>query len=158
MNKSIIKNLLIVFTLTLTSCSYEPVFLKKDYGFELNKIDLLGEKDVNRIIDDRLKLIKKSKDNKKNSFDLKINSNKQKNIISKNSQGDPLKFELVLLTSFEIIKDNKILLNREIEKKYIYNNVSDKFKLEQNEKIIINNLAEKISEVIISLILNINDS
>ena len=62
------------------------------------------------------------------------------------------------MTSFEIIKDNKILLNREIEKKYIYNNVSDKFKLEQNEKIIINNLAEKISEVIISLILNINDS
>ena len=115
MNKSIIKNLLIVFTIILTSCSYEPVFLKKDYGFELNTIDLLGEKDVNRIIDDRLKLIKKSKDNKKNSFDLKINSNKQKNIISKNSQGDPLKFELVLLTSFEIIKIIK-LLNREIEK------------------------------------------
>ena len=43
MNKSIIKNLLIVFTIILTSCSYEPVFLK-DYGFELNTIDLLEKR------------------------------------------------------------------------------------------------------------------
>ena len=49
-------------------------------------------------------------------------------------------------------------LNRKIIKQYSYDNDTDKFKLEQNEKIIINNLAEKISEVIISLILNINDS
>ena len=158
MNKSIIKNLLIVFTIILTSCSYEPVFLKKDYGFELNTIDLLGEKDVNRIIDDRLKLIKKSKDNKKNSFDLKINSNKQKNIISKNSQGDPLKFEINILVDYKILENGQIILEREIEKNNIYNNKSDKFELSQNEKNITTNLSEKISDNIISSIINLNDN
>ena len=54
MNKSIIKNLLIVFTLTLTSCSYEPVFLKKDYGFELQQ--LLSESLVSDGITDVFKV------------------------------------------------------------------------------------------------------
>ena len=65
---------------------------------------------------------------------------------------------MVISTEFEIFKNDEILLKRNIEKAYIYNNEADKFKLEQNEKIIIDNLSEKISEVIISLILNINDS
>ena len=73
MNKSIIKNLLIVFTLTLTSCTYEPVFLKKDYGFELNTIDLLGEKDVNRIIENQLNLFK-SVENEDQKFKPKANN------------------------------------------------------------------------------------
>ena len=158
MNKKIIKNIFIILIFTLTSCSYEPVFLKKDYGFEINKINLSGEKDINRTINQRLQLISKSKIEKKNSFDLKIVSKKLKKIISKDTQGDPSKFELVIFTDFEIIEDDKILLKRNIEKSYIYNNTTDKFKLEQNEKIIIDNLSEKISEVIISLILNINDS
>ena len=158
MNKKIFNKLFIIFMLTLTSCSYEPVFLKKDYGFDLNTINLTGEKDINRIIDQRLRFVNKSKTEKENSFDLNIYSKKIKKIISKDGQGDPSKFELVILTDFEILKNNKILLERNIEKTYIYNNVADKFKLEQNEKIIIENLSEKISEVIISLILNINDS
>ena len=158
MNKKILKNIFIVLIISLTSCSYEPVFLKKNYGFELNKIILSGDKDVNRIIDQRLNLINKSKTEKKNTFDLNINSSKLKKIISKDSQGDPSKFELVISTEFEIFKNDEILLKRNIEKAYIYNNEADKFKLEQNEKIIIDNLSEKISEVIISLILNINDS
>ena len=158
MNKKILKNIFIVLIISLTSCSYEPVFLKKNYGFELNEIILSGDKDVNRIIDQRLNLINKSKTEKKNTFDLNINSSKLKKIISKDSQGDPSKFELVISTEFEIFKNDEILLKRNIEKAYIYNNEADKFKLEQNEKIIIDNLSEKISEVIISLILNINDS
>ena len=158
MNNKIIKKIFIVIIFSLSACSYEPIFLKKDYGFELNKISLIGDKDVNRTIGQRLKLISKSKTEKKNSFDLNINSTKLKKIISKDAQGDPSKFELVISSEFQIFKDNKVLLKRNIEKTFIYNNVADKFKLEQNEKIIIDNLSEKISEVIISLILNINDS
>ena len=158
MNKKKLNIFFIIIISILTSCSYEPVFVEKDYGFDLNAINLTGEKDINRIINQKLRFINKTNTEKKNSFDLNIYSKKIKKIISKDGQGDPSKFELVIITDFEILKNNKILLERNIEKTYVYNNVADKFKLEQNEKIIIENLSEKISEVIISLILNINDS
>ena len=52
----------------------------------------------------------------------------------------------------------KLLLKKKIIKNNIYNNDVDKFKLEQNEKIILENLAEKISETIISSIINLDDN
>ena len=45
-----------------------------------------------------------------------------------------------------------------IQKSNIYDNESDKFKLEQNERIILENLAEKISDIIITSIINLNDN
>ena len=101
-------------------------------------------------------IVKLFENRKKFMSDVSIKS--QKKIISKDSRGDPLKFELIILTDLEVFDNNKLILNREIEKSYIYNNVSDKFKLEEDERIISENLSEKTSETIISLILNLNDN
>ncbi len=158
MNKKISKNIFIIFILLLSSCSYEPIFSNKDYGFSLNEIKFVGDKEVNRNIKNRLSFIKKKMNQTDESFDLSIETVKEKKIISKDSRGDPLKFELIILTDLEVFDNNKLILNREIEKSYIYNNVSDKFKLEEDEKIISENLSEKTSETIISLILNLNDN
>ena len=57
-----------------------------------------------------------------------------------------------------MISDGKILLNNKIEKNNIYNNDSDQFKLEQTEEIILENLSESISGIIISSIINLNDN
>ena len=54
--------------------------------------------------------------------------------------------------------NDNLLLVKTITKNNIYNNVVDKFKLEQNEKIIIENLSEKISEIIISSMINLDDN
>ena len=158
MNKKITKNIFIIFILLLPSCSYEPIFSNKDYGFSLNEIKFVGDKEVNRNIKNRLSFIKKKMNQTDESFDLSIETVKEKKIISKDSRGDPLKFELIILTDLEVFDNNKLILNREIEKSYIYNNVSDKFKLEEDERIISENLSEKTSETIISLILNLNDN
>ena len=58
----------------------------------------------------------------------------------------------------KLIKMEKLLFKNKIEKNNIYNNESDKFKLEQNEKIILENLSEKISDNIISSIINLDDN
>jgi hypothetical protein len=79
-------------------------------------------------------------------------------IVSKDSKGDPLKFDIIVTTYFEINNKEKLLFKKEITKNNIYNNDVDKFKLEQNEKIILENLAEKISETIISSIINLDDN
>ena len=94
----------------------------------------------------------------KKKYNLLINTNKEKIIVSKDSKGDPIKFDLIVTTYFEINNEEKLIFKKEIIKNNIYNNDVDKFKLEQNEKIILENSSEKISETIISSIINLNDN
>ena len=83
---------------------------------------------------------------------------KKKIIVSNDSKGDPLKFEMVLSVNFKLIDSGNLVLDKNIIKKNIYNNESDKFELEQNEEIILENLSNKVSNLIISSIINLNDN
>ena len=57
------------------------------------------------------------------------------------------------------MKENgKLIFERTSENNNTFNNDSDKFQLEQNEKMIIENLSEKIGGEIISSIINLNDN
>ena len=158
MNKYYTKLVFILSVFLLTSCSYKPIFSEKNYNFEINKVDYIGERQINNIIKNKLNLIKKDEGLEKKKYNLKINSYKEKLIVSKDSKGDPLKFELIVSTDYIVEFNNSLLMSKKIKKNNIYNNATDKFELEQNEKIIIENLTEKISEIIISSIINLDDN
>ena len=158
MNKIFSKITIIFLILFTTSCTYKPIFSEKNYNFQIDKLILTGDKDINRVINRKFTMIKKSKNLDKTKFSVLINSIKNKKIISNDSKGDPLKFEINIFVTYKILENEKIILEREIEKSNIYNNKSDKFELDQNEKNIITNLSEKISDSIISSIINLNDN
>tara|TARA_A100001011_G_C13655846_1_gene573560 strand:- start:4 stop:480 length:477 start_codon:yes stop_codon:yes gene_type:complete len=158
MNKIFTKIIIITFILASTSCSYKPIFSEKNYNFQIEELNLSGDKDINKVIDRKLTMIRKSQNSNKKKFSVIINTVKNKKIISNDSKGDPLKFEINILVDYRILENGKIILEREIEKNNIYNNKSDKFELDRNEKTIINNLSEKISDNIISSIINLNDN
>ena len=162
MNKLTIKIIFLIYISLSLSCSYEPLYSGKTYNFGIEKINFeeKGEKNANTIINNKFKLIKEVDGNNKDfrTYTLLIKTSKIKKIVSKDSKGDPVKFELVLTADFKIIENEKILLNKKIERKNIYNNKSDKFKLEQTEKIIIENLARSISDMILSSIIILNDN
>ena len=158
MNNFYIKYTLAILFILLTSCSYKPIFSEKNYNFEINEIEYSGDKQISNIIKNKLNLIKKSEGQSKKEYNLSISNSKEKIIVSKDSKGDPLKFELIVTTTYEVKNDGNLLLNKKIKKNNIYNNETDKFKLEQSEKIIIENLSEKVSEVIISSIINLDDN
>ena len=157
MNKFIIRCVLILLITLVTSCSYKPIFSEKEYNFEINKLQFEGEEHINKIIERKLNLIKKNS-GQKIKYDLLINTQRQKTIFSKDSKGDPIKFELEISTFVEVSNDKNLLLDNKIVKNNIYNNDTDKFKLEQNEEIILENLSEKISDIIISSIINLDDN
>ncbi len=157
MNKIFTRIVIFLFLLT-TSCSYKPIFSERNYNFQIDALTLTGNKDINRVISRKLTMIRKSQNLDKKKFSIIINSNKNKKIISNDSKGDPLKFEINIVVAYEILENGKIILEREIEKSNIYNNKSDKFELDQNEKNITTNLSEKISDNIISSIINLNDN
>ena len=158
MNKRTNRILIYLTMLIIVSCSYKPIFIEKNYDFEIDKVTLSGEKNVNRVIKNNLKLIGKSNDNIKKKYNLILSSTKKRKVLSKDSQGDPLKFEIIISINYQVSENDNLLLKRSIDKSYIYKNNSDKFKLEQNEKIIVENLTEDISNIIISTIINLNDN
>ena len=158
MNKKLKRYISLFFIITLTSCSYKPIFSEKNYNFEINEILFTGEKYINRIIESKFNLIKEEQSKNKKKYNISIRTKKEKLIVSKDSKGDPLKFDLVVSAYYEISNNGKLLLNKRIQKNSIYNNEIDKFKLEQSEKIILDNLSKKISETIISSIINLDDN
>ena len=158
MNKILLKIIILFLLFGITSCSYKPIFLEKNYDFEIKEISLTGDKDINRTILNKLKFIKNNQDNKKKNYNIDIESTKRKEIVSKDSKGDPVKFEISILVEYRVTNDNDILLDNKIEKKNIYNNDSDPFKLEQTENIILQNLSESIGDTIISSIINLDDN
>ena len=158
MNKILNKIIIFFLLLIITACSYKPIFLEKNYDFQIREISLIGDKDINRTIQNKLKFIKNNDSKDKKSYTININSAKKREIVSKDSKGDPVKFETNVLVEYKILNNNNTLLDTKIEKKNIYNNDSDPFKLEQTENIILQNLSESVGDAIISSIINLDDN
>ena len=158
MNSVLTKILIFLTFFILQSCSYKPIFIEKDYNFEIENLYFTGEKEINKEIQNKLNLIKNNEDPLKKKYTVFIESKKRREIVSNDSKGDPLKFEMFILVNLTLKQNEKLILNKNIEKKNIYNNNSDKFELEKNEKIILENLSDKISDNIISSIINVNDN
>ena len=81
---------------------------------------------------------------------MQINSNKEINIISKDSKGDPSNFVMNIISEITILNDEKIVKNKVFSESFNYKNSSNKFDLKQYEKNIEENLTNKIIENIIS--------
>ena len=90
-----------------------------------------------------LNLIKEIKGSDQKIYRLQVDTFKKKSIVSNDSKGDPLKFELIVTTNYKIFQDSELLLIKQIEKNNIYDNDADKFKVQQNEEIILENIEEE---------------
>ena len=63
-----------------------------------------------------------------------------------------------IIVEFIVIDNGSLILQKKIEKNNIYNNDTDLFELERNEKNIINNISGNISDIIFSSIINLDDN
>jgi len=160
MSRLLIKFIFVICTSILLSCSYTPIFSEKNYNFGIEVISFAkkGEKNVNRIIKNRFDLIQQVNDKKLRKYSIFVETSKTRKVVSKDSKGDPVKFELIISANYRISENEEEILVRSVERKNIYDNNSDKFKLEQNEKIIIENLSKNISEIILTSIVTLDDN
>ena len=141
MNK-ISNYILILSLLLLTNCGYQAVLNNQNYQFSINVNKINGDQKINSLIINRLKQLEKNE----KIYNLNLTSNKEKLIISKDSKGDPSIFEIKINVNYVVKKDEEILISNKINKKTTYNNIADKFELENYEKNIINNLVSEISD------------
>ena len=147
-----IKNFFIISAiLLLTNCGYQPLFVDKDnLLLKFSEISTDGNEEINRKIISTIR-INKTKD-LANSYLLKINSNKEKQIAAKNSSGDVTSYKMMIIINISLINpndNNKVVKSKEFNTSFTYNNADNKFQLSQDEKNIINNLIETVSGKIV---------
>jgi len=145
MKKNIIILLLIA---TLTSCGYEPIYLKKNsVDLSIKEYKLLGDKAINRNI---VSLLNLKKSNKKNSwYTLKLDSRKLIESVAKDKAGDTTIFRLTLSIELILSEDDNLVKEKNFITSFTYNNTKNKFDLLQYQKNIEKNLIDKLSEEII---------
>jgi len=152
MNK-ISNYILILSLLLLTNCGYQAVLNNQNYQFSINVNKINGDQKINSLIINRLKQLEENE----KVYNLSLTSNKEKLIISKDSKGDPSIFEIKINVNYVVKKDEEILISNKINKKTTYNNITDKFELENYEKTIINNLVSEISDNIMLSISKVSE-
>ena len=144
---------LILLLFFLTNCGYKAVLNNQNYKFAINVDKINGDQEINSSIINNFKQL----DENEGEYNLTLISNKEKLIISKDSKGDPSIFEIKINVNYIVKKEEKILISNNINKKTTYNNITDKFELENYEKTIINNLVSEISENIMLSISKISE-
>lgn len=153
-NKILVNCLIFIF---IVSCGYTPILIEKDYPFRIQSIERIGNNKINSSIAQKLKYLSKSDDTlNKIVYNLRLESKLNKKIISKDSKGDPLIFEIKVTTVVTILKGSEgKVLSQEISNKINYDNQVDKFELIKYENGLITNLSSNLGDRILSILSNI---
>lgn len=128
----------------ITNCGYKAVYSSKNFDFNIIKIEKIEKNKINLAIERKLKNFSNNK--AINQISLQINAKKQIIIISKDLQGDPTRYQMIINLNLDIINDQNIKTNKNIVQKFSYNTSSNKFALNQYEK--------EIEEILINKIIN----
>ena len=145
-----------VILLFLAGCGYKPIFSINNSNFKISKLNALGNKEINRVIESKLDNYKNAKSSN-NLYELEISSKLNKNTLSKDTKGNPSKFNLVLEVNLNISKNNQIYKKKKFKRSISYNNSTNKSDLYKYERNIKKNLAEKVTEDIIIFIQSLNN-
>ena len=140
----------------LNGCGFKPTLAGSDYNFLIQIDSMSGNSLINSKIENKLKVL----DGTKRIYKVNLNSKEIKNILSKDSKGDPSILELVINLNYKLSENGKILVNRSLTQRSSYNNISDKFELSKSEEILKDNLVENLVSDIINSATNlmINDN
>ena len=135
-----------VAIIMLTNCSFEPIFLKKNTNLIISKLELNGDKKINREIISILNINEKNQS--EFGYKLILNSNKKLEIISKDKAGNPSIYKITLNVNVSLVKEDETIKTKRFNLNFTFNNMKNKFDLSQYQKSIETNLLNKITEEI----------
>ena len=144
------KYYLLIILLLFTQCDYKPIYSQKNQNFGIRIIEF-NENRSNKILAKRLE----NYSYKKNSlflYELKLLTSENKLVLSKNTKGDPLLLGLKINLKIEVYEDGKLIIKKEYNEQFNYQNLSKKFELNSYESEIRLNIYDKmISKILIDL-------
>jgi hypothetical protein len=148
--------ILILFLLFLYSCGYTSVYKnQKSQDFQINIIEMVGDDEINNLIKNELKFYFNR--NSGNKYDISINSEYQKIIVSKNSAGVATDYKLLVDTKISINLNNKNSILNFNDNINIKSN-SNSFEQNNYERNIKKNFASSIRDKLMIKIFNLDDN
>ena len=135
------------------SCDYSPIYSNQDnYNFFIEKIEFVGDPEINNLIDKKLKKYQTTKNEKKISISSTSSYNKVSQ--SKNLSGKTTNYLVIIEITFQIKKEEK-LNTFKFKEDFLIKNFNNKFEESNLEKIkkenatnlIINGLISQISQM-----------
>ena len=141
----------LIFFLILSSCGYQPIYSTKNLNFTIGKVEKENTSLNNKFAKSINALTNRESDKKIN---IKIESDKNIRVKSKDSKGNTLVLELEINLNF-INLDSDNQTQKLLSRKITYNNSDDKFKLKEYENELEDILITKIIEDLINYLSNI---
>jgi len=139
--------LTLILFLMLSSCGYKAIYSNKNLNLNITKIEKIKKNKLNLTIEKRLNNFSNNQALKKIS--LEINAEKQIKVVSKNSQGNPSRYRMIIKLNINIIDSQNKKINKNITQHFNYNTNSNRFALSQYEKEIEEILINKIIDELI---------
>jgi len=145
------KIILILLFIVLMQCNYEPIYSAKSGQIKIYKIENNNNNRINKTLSSKLKYLETN--NKADEIQILLgDSEEKKEIISKDTKGDPSKFRLKIISSVDLKNKDKILFSNNYSVYFDYSNNSKKFELNQyEEEIKIDLINQIVSQIIFDL-------
>ncbi len=137
----------IIILIFLSQCGYSALYDNKNGGeISITILDMKGDNKMNNLI--KSELTNYINRDKEKNYEIEVNTNYYKSIISKDKKGVASEYKLVANINFKIYYKEKEF-DLSIEEKLNTKNSSNSFELRNYEQIIKNNFAESIKEKLI---------
>ena len=140
----LLKIILILQFILLTSCGYKAINNKYNYKFKIIDYELIGNSIINKKLEKNIIRFSEN-DNATRFFIIKIFSELNKNATSKDSLGNDSSYEIKIIVDLNITENNVLLDKTKIQKQVNYNTLVSKFELKQYENLLINDLCDQIN-------------
>ncbi len=139
--------LTLILFLMLTNCGYRALHSNKNLNLDIIKIEKIKKNKLNLTIEKKLNNF--SNKQALNKISLEIDAEKQIKVVSKNMQGNPSRYQMIIKLNINIIDNQNKKINKNIAQDFSYNTNSNRFALSQHEKEIEEVLINKIIDELI---------
>jgi len=138
----------LAFLLLLTNCfGYKPIFSSSNINYNIKDVKNITQDKVSNYIARKLKSYKS--DDKKKDISIEISSTNKERVLSKDTKGDPIIFEMNIIVDVKLTLEGQNTKNFQFKENFSYNNRSNKFDLKLYKDNLQKNISEKITKNII---------
>ena len=133
----------LVIFMFLAQCGYQTVYSNKNSNFSISDVKILNDQNIGRQIKNRLGVLSNATKNSDNYY-LEIDSKFEKTTASKDKQGNPDTFNLIVNVKVTLTNNKNIKETKIFSEGINYDNSDNKFSLRRYENSLKENLTEKI--------------
>ena len=146
------KIIIFCFLIVLNSCGYNSIYNIDKSKISIVDVSYQGDEFINNRISKSINNYKYTGDEESRKYNLEIYSKKEKKITAKDSEGNPKVFSLSITLKIVFENQDGEKITKNFNEDFTYNTMSNKFKLKQYEKNILNDIIfELIQEIIFSI-------